>query len=166
MKNRIILLLGLVVVMECANACALKTSVEEPSIDKEVKKDGPPVVKIEVNPKEVKAGEQFTVTVSGVDDVGLETIWWFGDTKLPELNKAHQYGCNGAKKKINLWKLRIDTPGVYIFRANARDTVYGKMPGEPHQASEGIGIPQVELRVLGNKKANGKYNRMSKNTGS
>ncbi|MBW2976610.1 hypothetical protein KY347_04145 [Candidatus Woesearchaeota archaeon] len=109
--------------------------------------DGPPTVDIDVFPLTVEQGQTFNVTVFGTDDVGLNMIWWWGvNTSDSELNKAHVFGCNGAKTCSYSWLVSTNALGTLTLGANSRDTAY-PVPGEPHQASEGDGIAYATVAV-------------------
>ena len=126
---------------------------------------GPPTVYLNVNPQSVTAGEPFTVTVSAAAQAGLVSAWWFvedvnnpafhvipgsvgGDSPVNgNLAAAQDWGmCAGQTDCQYQRTVIIDEPGDYLIKANARDALY-PVPGEPHQASEGIGIPVIEVNV-------------------
>lgn len=108
----------------------------------------PPTASITVSPSTVRYGELFTVMVNGTDDHGLTTVWWWGDqTGDNNLDKAHVYDCNGALSCNQSWAVSAQMVGILRLCANARDTAY-PTPGEPHQASEGAGIPCTQLEVI------------------
>ena len=112
--------------------------------------DLPPTVEIHVSPSVVKAGQNFTVTVTGRDDRGLAAIWWFGlATGDPELNKAHWKSCSGERVASNTWTVATQKVGVWTLGANARDTAYNTQAGRgsPHQASEGEGMAKATITV-------------------
>ena len=109
--------------------------------------DSAPTVAISVTPTTVAQGQFFNVTVTGTDDVGLAMMWWWGvNTIDAELNKAHLFGCNGAKFCSNSWLVSTNATGTITLGANSRDTAY-PVVGQPHQASEGAGIAYATITV-------------------
>jgi hypothetical protein len=111
-----------------------------------VSKDGPPTVSISVSPRTVHAGDYFTVTVTGTDDIGLASIWWGDNTGDTALNKAHVHYCTGKSCTYN-WKVSTYSVGTIKLCANSRDSAY-PTAGETHQASEGEGIKCRTVTVL------------------
>jgi sulfatase modifying factor 1 len=110
-------------------------------------KDHPPTVSIAVTPRKVKVGETFTVTVEAKDDVGLQSMWWWGEnTGIPELDKAHIVEISG-KSAASSWTAAVTQEGTFTLLANARDSAY-PAPGEAHQASEGMGVASTTITVV------------------
>jgi len=116
--------------------------------DEPLKDQSPPTVSISVSPKEVKEGEEITVTITGTDDKDLSAIWWWGEnTGDTELDKEQWYSCSGTSA-TKTWTVSTAglAPGTYTLGANARDAAY-PVEGEPHQASEGEGIAYATFTV-------------------
>jgi PEGA domain len=109
-------------------------------------RDNPPTVSISVSPRTVHAGDYFTVTVTGTDDIGLASIWWGDNTGDTALNKAHVHYCTGKSCTYN-WKVSTYSVGTIKLCANSRDSAY-PTAGETHQASEGEGIKCRTVTVL------------------
>lgn len=122
---------------------------------------GAPTVEIAVSENEVKAGEEFTVTVTGSSPYGLAMIWWFGDkttagvpctvngVNYTSLYRAFTGAGGGKITAEQSWKVKINQPGPGSFKigANSRDIKYRTRDGVPHQASEGYGIPYITVTV-------------------
>jgi hypothetical protein len=109
--------------------------------------DRPPTVNISIHPSVVKRAQKITVTVSGRDDRGLESIWWVGEqTGDNHLDNAHSFDCYG--KQICAFNETVSTQviGNLILMANARDLAY-PTTGEAHQASEGEGMACATVTV-------------------
>ena len=110
--------------------------------------DTPPEVQIFVNPRTVKIGEAFTVTVEGVDDANLSAVWWFGEsTGDDDMDKAHWFDCGGQTTCSNSWTATATVGGTLLLSANGRDLAYPTL-GEAHQASEGSGISCTTIEVI------------------
>jgi len=108
--------------------------------------DKPPTVFISVAPEKVKVGETFKVLLKAEDDVGLQSMWWWGEnTGIPDLDKAHTARIFG-KSAASSWTVTATKEGTFSFAANARDSAY-LIPGEAHQASEGEGIAYATITV-------------------
>lgn len=104
----------------------------------------PPVVGIVASSSKILRNEPFHITVYAEDDVGLETIWWFGErTGDADLDVAHLFECGGKTFCRNTGKVSTPLSGKLVFAANARDTAYGS--GQPHQASEGKGLARIVI---------------------
>ncbi len=123
----------------------IKVPTKEERISRQ--SDAPPTVKISVSPLVVKRGEEVNISLSAMDDRGLDMIWWWGEnTGDHELDKAHTYACKG-RECYYTWKVSTDVTGEMVLCANAMDTA-DPIPGEAHQASEGEGIPCIHLKVV------------------
>ncbi|NTW50066.1 MAG: S8 family serine peptidase [Chlorobiales bacterium] len=110
-----------------------------------------PTVRIVIEPKKVKKGEPFKVTVYGTAPFGLKSVWWFGqNTGIADLDKAHWHDLVGPEKVYSYtWTATIDQKGKYKLGANVRDVLYpNPADGYPHQASEGAGIEYAEVEVV------------------
>jgi hypothetical protein len=108
-----------------------------------------PSVKISVTPRQVRRNRPFNVTVTATAPYGLTSLWWFGQTGIPELDVAHMQSAGGAPVFTYTWSnVRIDAKGLFRLGANARDVRY-PTPGDgyPHQASEGGGIGTTQILV-------------------
>jgi len=122
----------------------------------------PPTVSLSIKPVSVKAGEPFTLTITGESSVALASVWWFvEDVNDPTwhdipgtvdgaprmLNRAQDFDSGkGMASYTRTMTVTIDNPGQYLIKANARDILY-PISGEPHQSSEGMGIPVVPVNV-------------------
>ncbi len=109
--------------------------------------DKPPTVSITVIPKMLRLGETFKVLLKAEDDVGLQSMWWWGEnTGIPELDKAHMARASGTRASF-AWTVTATKEDTYTLAANARDSAY-PTPGEPHQASEETGIARATISVI------------------
>jgi len=87
--------------------------------------DQPPTVSISITPEKVRVEETFRVLLKAEDDVGLQSMWWWGEnTGIPELDKAHTARIFG-KSATSSWSLTATKEGVFTLAANARDYHYG-----------------------------------------
>jgi hypothetical protein len=110
--------------------------------------DKPPKVFISVTPEKVRVGETFRVLLKAEDDVGLQSMWWWGEsTGIPELDKDHTARIFG-KSAASTWRITATKEGTFTLAADARDSAY-PTPGEAHQASEGEGIGYTTITVTG-----------------
>lgn len=140
----------------------------------------PPTVSISTPDSVVTAGTPFTITVSAYSCAGLAAVWWYGAggpdadailsisypatptssqmftvpfTNPTKLTRAYGSPYFAASQSIHNYSftstLTIPTPGTYIFGANSRDVLY-PIPGQSHQASEGIGLQFLDIQVVGN----------------
>ncbi len=123
----------------------------------------PPTTSLDVSTQSVVAGQPFTLTVGGSSAEALKSVWWgvrepgtSGFTSIPgsvngtavNLSAAQDVMmCNGQTYCEYTRTVIIDNPGNYEIWANARDTIYFSVIGEPHQASEGIGMAVSEINV-------------------
>jgi len=113
-------------------------------------KDQPPTVSISVTPETVRVGETFRVLLKAEDDVGLQSMWWWGEnTGIPELDKAHTVEVSGRSASSD-WNVTATQEGTFTLLANARDSAYST-PGEAHQASEGAGVARATVTVVSEK---------------
>lgn len=121
---------------------------EKTTYDPDKALDKAPTAEIYATPDEVMVGEPVTITIVGTDDVELVTLWW-GTTVgcLPNCRPAVFADCTGLTYCTQTWTMSFDAPGRFVLYANARDNMY-PTPGEPHQASEGLGMGCAEFRVL------------------
>jgi hypothetical protein len=109
--------------------------------------DNPPTVSITATPTTVSKGQDFNVTVTGTDDIGLTAIWWWAvDSTDTEFNKAHWHSCKNTTYCSKSWLVNTDAVGTIKLGANSRDISY-PVTGEPHQASEGAGIDYTTIIV-------------------
>ncbi len=106
-----------------------------------------PTVAISVSPPIVARGQPFTVQLTGADENGMASIWWWGDsTGDPELNKAHWFDCGGAKSCTRSSTAATQAVGMLKLCANSRDVNYPSA-GQAHQASEGAGIGCAAIQI-------------------
>jgi hypothetical protein len=104
-------------------------------------REKPPTVTISVSPEEVEVGETFRVLLKSEDDVGLQSMWWWGeDTGIPELDKRHTARIFG-KSATSGWRTTATEPGTFTLAADAQDSA-------GHQASEGEGIAYGTVTVM------------------
>jgi prepilin-type N-terminal cleavage/methylation domain-containing protein len=137
----------------------------------------PPTVSIKASSDVVTTGTPFTINVSASSCVGLASVWWYGaggpdvDVTLSlsfpqtptssqmfttpfsnptKLTRAYGSPYFTAAQTVHNYSftstLIIPTTGSYIFGANSRDVLY-PIPGQPHQASEGMGLQFVKIQV-------------------
>ncbi len=123
----------------------------------------PPTIQLETDTEEVIAGQPFTITVTATSEIELTSVWWgvrepgnYAYDVIPgsvngipvNLTPAQGYGtCLGETYCEFTRTVVIDEPGNYEIWANSRDTLYFQVLGEPHQASEGVGLAVVEMNV-------------------
>ncbi|MFA5052186.1 MAG: hypothetical protein WC544_03955 [Patescibacteria group bacterium] len=123
----------------------------------------PPTVTLETSTQTAVAGQPFTLTVSGSSEEALASVWWgvrepgnyaydviLGSVDGVPVNLAPAQGfgsCAGQTYCEYTKTVIIDEPGDYEIWANSRDTIYFSVISEPHQASEGLGIPVIEFNV-------------------
>ncbi len=123
----------------------------------------PPTITLDVSTQTAVAGQAFTLTVSGSSEEALASVWWgvrepgnYAYDVIPgsvdgipvNLAPAQGFGaCKGETYCEFTRTVIIDEPGDYEIWANSRDTIYFTVTGEPHQASEGLGIPIIEINV-------------------
>ncbi|MFH0817015.1 MAG: Ig-like domain-containing protein, partial [Candidatus Micrarchaeota archaeon] len=124
--------------------------------------NAPPNVTLVSSNQTAIAGQPFTITVSGSSPYPLASVWWgvsepsnpsfhnisgSVDGVAVNLAAAQGYGsCLGQTYCQFTRTVVINNPGTYQIWANARDTLY-PVPGEPHQASEGIGLAVVSMNI-------------------
>ena len=110
--------------------------------------DQPPSIEISVNKTTLRLGESLEVTLNGSDDTGLHSIWWWGTGSCEnDIYQAHWYACQDSKNCQNTWVVTPSSLGNLILEANSRDNMY-PTTGEAHQASEGLGIACVEVKII------------------
>ena len=123
----------------------------------------PPTITLETSTAEVMAGQPFDLTVTASSEIQLASAWWgvrepgnYGYDVIPgsvdgnpvNLAPAQDFGiCSGQTNCQYTRTVIIDEPGIYEVWANSRDVLYFQVLGEPHQASEGIGLAVVEMNV-------------------
>ncbi len=124
----------------------------------------PPTISLDISSQSVVAGQSFTLTVSGSSEEALKSVWWgvreAGTTDfvtIPGSNNGTAVNlsaaqdvtiCDGQTYCEYTRTVIIDDPGNYEIWANARDTIYFSVTGEPHQASEGIGLAIAGINVV------------------
>lgn len=141
----------------------LSTSFIEAALDdvRIVGDNPPPAVSISVVPEVVRAGEPFMIEITSNSLAELKSVWWWAedinnsswhviegtvDEAFVNLARAQDFGtCSGMHDCRFSRTVTIEEPGMYRIGANARDNLYPN--GEPHQASEGQGIPYVEIEI-------------------
>jgi hypothetical protein len=140
----------------------------------------PPTVFINTSDCIVNVDNPFTITVNGYSCVGLASVWWYGaggpdalatvNISYPLTPTANQMFTTPYSNPTTLKRafgspyftatqavhnysftstIIIPTPGVYTFKANSRDVLY-PIFFQPHQASEGMGMQSVTIRVEDN----------------
>jgi len=123
----------------------------------------PPTITLDASTQTAVAGQAFTLTVSGSSEEALYSVWWgvrepdnynydiipgFVDGVPVNLAPAQGYStCQGETYCEFTRTVIINEPGNYEIWANSRDTIYFSVLGEPHQASEGLGIPVIGINV-------------------
>lgn len=123
----------------------------------------PPTITLDTSTQTIVAGQPFTLTITSSSEEALASVWWgvrepgnYAYDEIPgsvdgttvNLAPAQGFGtCSGESYCEFTRTVIIDEPGDYEIWANARDTIYFSILGEPHQASEGIGIPVIEMNV-------------------
>jgi Zn-dependent metalloprotease len=124
--------------------------------------NGPPTVTLGSSNQTVIAGQPFTVLLTGSSPYTLASVWWgvrdvnnltfhniSGSVDGVAVNLAAAQGfgmCYGMTYCQFSRVVIISNPGSYEIWANSRDVLY-PVPGEPHQASEGLGLAVVSTNV-------------------
>jgi len=117
-----------------------------PGYDPEAATDRAPTASITADREVAAIGEPVTLRISGADDHDLVWLWWGSLLGCePDCGRANFVDCGGADTCSTEVVIAFATPGRHVLFANARDDLYGN--GEPHQASEGLGMGCVEIVV-------------------
>ena len=101
-----------------------------------------PQISITANAGTVGEQEPFQLTVTGSEESGLSTIWWWGqNVDDPDLKNLHAFECQGQKYCQETWDIQTSVRGIVVFSANGRSTA-------GVQAEQAGALPVVSVRVV------------------
>ncbi len=108
----------------------------------------------------INAGDSVELVLQGSSPSGLRMMWWF-EQGAPAVSTMYTYGHIDSYQRIyealEIELVTFDDPGVYVLQSNCRDILYyiahggtqsnADTRGNPHQASENVGLRAVTITV-------------------